>query len=89
MTASGSPAPDSLEARRREVEAARTELAQSLDQLGQHAIERREQTIDRVREYAVPVAIAAGAFLVARTLRRRRKRRPILEIGPFSLSERR
>jgi hypothetical protein len=89
MTASsGSPTPDSLEARRREVEAARDELAQSLDQLGKAAIDKREQTIDRVREYAVPVAIAAGAFLVARTLRRRRKARPILEIGPFSIRQR-
>ncbi len=89
MTASGPPAPDSLEARRREVEAARADLSASLDQLGQHAVVKREQTFDRVKEYAVPVAIAAGAFLVARTLRRRRRRRPIVEIGPFSLSERR
>jgi len=80
--------PDALEQRRREVEQAREELSRSIDQLGTRAIEKRDDTFERVKQAAVPIAIGVAGFVVARALVRRRRRKPILEIGPFVLRQR-
>lgn len=84
----GAGAGDALEQRRREVEQAREDLTRSIDQLSNKAITTRDDTFERVKQAAVPVAIGVAGFLVARALRRRRRRRPVLEIGPFVLSQR-
>jgi hypothetical protein len=88
VTATGSNGGDLLEQRRREVEQARADLTRSIDELSTRAVATRDQTLDRVRQVAVPVAIGVAGFLVARALRRRR-RRGIFEIGPFAISQRR
>ena len=79
---------DALDQRRREVEQAREELSRSIDQLGNKAISTRDDTFERVKQAAVPIAIGVAGFVVARALARRRRRRPILEIGPFVLRQR-
>jgi hypothetical protein len=79
---------DALDQRRREVEQAREELTRSIDQLGNKAIATRDDTFERVKQAAVPIAIGVAGFVVARALVRRRRRRPILEIGPFVLRQR-
>jgi hypothetical protein len=79
---------DALDQRRREVEQAREELTRSIDQLGNKAIATRDDTFERVKQAAVPIAIGVAGFVVARALVRRRRRKPILEIGPFSLRAR-
>ncbi|MEA2481229.1 MAG: hypothetical protein QOJ07_3151 [Thermoleophilaceae bacterium] len=90
MTAPGqSGGVDEVEQRRREVERARSELSQSVEQLSQRAVATRESATDRIREVAVPVAIGVAGLLLARALRRRRRARPLLEVGPFVLLERR
>ena len=83
-------ASDDLERRRREVEQAREDLARSVDQLSGKALDTRNELREKIVERAVPIAIGVGALLVANALRRRRKRRrPLLEAGPFVLLERR
>jgi hypothetical protein len=81
---------DEVERRRREVEAARADLARSVDQLSGKAVETRNELREKIVERAVPIAVGVGALLLANALRRRRKRRrPLLEAGPFVLLERR
>ena len=81
---------DELERRRREVEAAREDLARSVDQLSGKAIDTRNEFREKLVERAVPIAVGVAGLLLANTLRRRRKRpRPLLEAGPFVLLERR
>jgi hypothetical protein len=79
---------DALEQRRREVEQARDDLTRSIDQLGTKAMATRDDTFARVKQAAVPIAIGVAGFVVARALVRRRRRKPILEIGPFTLRAR-
>jgi hypothetical protein len=79
---------DALEQRRREVEQAREDLNRSIDQLGTKAMATRDDTFERVKQAAVPIAIGVVGFVVARALVRRRRRKPILEIGPFTLRAR-
>jgi hypothetical protein len=79
---------DALDQRRREVEQAREELTRSIDPLGNKAIATRDDTFERVKQAAVPIAIGVAGFVVARALVRRRRRKPILEIGPFVLRQR-
>jgi uncharacterized membrane protein YoaK (UPF0700 family) len=79
---------DALEQRRREVEQARDDLTRSIDQLGTKAMATRDDTFERVKQAAVPIAIGVVGFVVARALVRRRRRKPILEIGPFTLRAR-
>lgn len=81
---------DDLERRRREVEAAREDLARSVDQLSGKAIDTRNEFREKLVERAVPIAVGVAGLLLANALRRRRKRpRPLLEAGPFVLLERR
>ena len=81
---------DDVERRRREVEAAREDLARSVDQLSGKAIETRNEVREMLVERAVPIAVGVAGLLLANAIRRRRKRRkPLLEAGPFVLLERR
>jgi hypothetical protein len=81
---------DEVERRRREVEAARDDLARSVDQLSGKAIETRNEVREMLVERAVPIAVGVAGLLLANAIRRRRKRRrPLLEAGPFVLFERR
>ncbi len=81
---------DDLERRRREVEAAREDLARSVDQLSGKAIDTRNEFREKLVERAVPIAVGVAGLLLANALRRRRKRpKPLLEAGPFVLLERR
>ncbi len=81
---------DDVERRRREVEAAREDLARSVDQLSGKAIETRNDLREKLIERAVPIAVGVGVVLLANAFRRRRRRpRPLLEAGPFVLLERR
>ena len=81
---------DEVERRRREVEAAREDLARSVDQLSGKAIETRNELREMLVERAVPIAIGVAGLLLANAIRRRRKRaRPLIEAGPFVLLERR
>jgi hypothetical protein len=81
---------DDLERRRREVEAAREDLARSVDQLSGKAIETRNELREKLVERAVPIAIGVAGLLVVSAIRRRRRRpKALLEAGPFALFERR
>ena len=81
---------DEVERRRREVEAAREDLARSVDQLSGKAIDTRNELREKIVERAVPIAVGVAGLLLVNALRRRRKRpRPLLEAGPFVLLERR
>jgi hypothetical protein len=81
---------DDLERRRREVEAARDDLARSVDQLSGKAVETRNELREMLIERAVPIAVGVAGLLLANAIRRRRKRpRALLEAGPFVLLERR
>ena len=81
---------DEVERRRREVEQAREELARSVEQLSGKAVDTRNELREKIIERAVPVAVGVAGLLLARAIRRRRKRpRPLLEAGPFVLLERR
>ena len=81
---------DEVERRRREVEAAREDLARSVDQLSGTAIDTRNELREKIVERAVPIAVGVAGLLLVNALRRRRKRpRPLLEAGPFVLLERR
>jgi hypothetical protein len=81
---------DDLERRRREVEAAREDLARSVDALSGKAIDTRNQLREKLVERAVPIAVGVGVVLVAAAIRRRRRRpRVLVEAGPFVLFERR
>lgn len=81
---------DAVERRRREVEQAREELARSVEQLSGKAIDTRDELREKLVERAVPIAIGVAGLLLARALRRRRRRpRPLAEAGPFVLLERR
>ena len=81
---------DEVERRRREVEAARDDLARSVDALSGKAIDTRNELRDKLVERAVPIAVGVAGLLLANAIRRRRKRRkPLLEAGPFVLLERR
>ena len=81
---------DEVERRRREVEAARDDLARSVDQLSGKAVETRNELREKLVERAVPIAVGVAGLLLANAVRRRRKRpRPLLEAGPFVLLERR
>jgi hypothetical protein len=81
---------DEVERRRREVEAARDDLARSVEQLSGKAIDTRNEFREKLVERAVPIAIGVAGLLVANALRRRRKRpKALLEAGPFVLLERR
>ena len=87
---SSSDSVDEVERRRREVEAARDDLARSVDQLSGKAVETRNELREKLVERAVPIAVGVAGVLLANALRRRRKRpRPLLEAGPFVLLERR
>ena len=81
---------DEVERRRREVEAAREDLAKSVEQLSGKAVETRNELREKLVERAVPIAVGVAGLLLANALRRRRKRpRAVLEAGPFVLLERR
>ena len=81
---------DEVERRRREVEAARDDLAKSVDQLSGKAVETRNELREKLVERAVPIAVGVGVVLLANALRRRRKRpKALFEAGPFVLLERR
>ncbi len=81
---------DHLERRRREVEAAREDLARSVDQLSGKAVDTRNELREKLVERAVPIAVGVAGLLLANAIRRRRKRpRALLEAGPFVLLERR
>jgi hypothetical protein len=81
---------DELERRRREVEAARQDLAKSVDQLSGKAIETRNELREKLVERAVPIAVGVAGLLIAGAIRRRRRRpKPLLQAGPFVLLERR
>jgi hypothetical protein len=81
---------DEVERRRREVEQAREELARSVEQLSGKAVDTRNELQQKIVERAVPIAIGVAGLLLARAVRRRRRRpRPLLEAGPFVLLERR
>lgn len=83
-------ASDEVERRRREVEQAREELARSVEQLSGKAIDTRDELRDKIIERAVPIAVGVAGLLLARAVRRRRRRpRPLVEAGPFVLLERR
>ena len=87
---SASDSVDEVERRRREVEAARDDLARSVDQLSGKAIDTRNELREKIVERAVPIAVGVAGLLLVNALRRRRKRpRPLLEAGPFVLLERR
>jgi hypothetical protein len=79
-----------VERRRREVEAAREDLARSVDRLSGKAVETRNELREKIVERAVPIAVGVGVVLLANALRRRRRRpKALLEAGPFVLLERR
>jgi hypothetical protein len=81
---------DEVERRRREVEAAREDLARSVDRLSGKAIETRNELREKLVQRAVPIAVGVAGLLVVGAIRRRRRRpRPLLEAGPFALFERR
>ena len=81
---------DEVERRRREVEAARADLARSVEQLSGKAVDTRDELREKIVERALPIAVGVAGLLLARAIRRRRKRpRPLLEAGPFVLLERR
>jgi hypothetical protein len=81
---------DQLEQRRREVERARANLVQSVDELSGKALDTPNQIVGKLRENAVPIAMGVAGLLLASALRpRRRRARPVLEAGPFVLLERR
>lgn len=81
---------DEVERRRREVEQAREELARSVEQLSGKAVDTRDELRDKIIERAVPIAVGVAGLMLARAIRRRRRRpRPLLEAGPFVLLERR
>jgi hypothetical protein len=81
---------DEVERRRREVEAAREDLARSVDQLSGKAVETRNELREKIVERAVPIAIGVAGLLVVSAIRRRRRRpKALLEAGPFVLLERR
>ena len=81
---------DEVERRRREVEAARADLARSVEQLSGKAVDTRNELREKIIERAVPIAVGVAGLLLARAIRRRRKRpRPLIEAGPFVLLERR
>jgi hypothetical protein len=81
---------DEVERRRREVEAARSDLARSVDQLSGKAIDTRNELREKLVERAVPIAVGVAGLLLANAIRRRRRRpKPLLEAGPFVLLERR
>lgn len=81
---------DEVERRRREVEQAREDLARSVEQLSGKAVDARDEMRERLIERAVPIAVGVAGLLIARAVRRRRRRpRPLLEAGPFVLLERR
>jgi len=82
-------ATDEVERRRREVEQAREDLARSVDALGGKALDTRNEVLDTLRERAVPIAIGVAGLLLANAVRRRRRRRPLLEAGPFVVLPRR
>jgi hypothetical protein len=81
---------DPLEQRRREVEAARVDLARSVDQLSGKAIDTRNELREKLVEKAVPIAVGVAGLLIVGAIRRRRRRpKALLEAGPFVLLERR
>ena len=81
---------DEVERRRREVEAAREDLARSVEQLSGKAVDTRDELRQKIVERALPIAVGVAGLLLARAIRRRRKRpRPLIEAGPFVLLERR
>jgi NADPH-dependent 2,4-dienoyl-CoA reductase/sulfur reductase-like enzyme len=81
---------DQVERRRREVEQAREELARSVEQLSGKAVDTRDEWREKIVQRAVPVAVGVAGLLLARAVRRRRRRpRPLIEAGPFVLLERR
>jgi hypothetical protein len=80
---------DEVERRRREVEAARADLAASVDQLSGKAVETRNELREKLVERAVPIAVGVAGLLIVGAIRRRRRRRPLLEAGPFAVFERR
>jgi NADPH-dependent 2,4-dienoyl-CoA reductase/sulfur reductase-like enzyme len=81
---------DEVERRRREVEAARDDLARSVEQLSGKAVDTRDELRQKIVERALPIAVGVAGLLLARAIRRRRKRpRPLIEAGPFVLLERR
>ena len=81
---------DEVERRRREVEAAREDLAKSVEQLSGKAVDTRNELREKFVERAVPIAVGVAGLLLANALRRRRKRpKAVLEAGPFVLLERR
>ena len=80
---------DEVERRRREVEAAREDLARSVDQLSGKAVETRNELREKLVQRAVPIAVGVAGLLLVNALRRRRKRpKALLEAGPFVLLER-
>jgi hypothetical protein len=81
---------DEVERRRREVEQAREELARSVEQLSGKAVDTRDEWREKIVQSAIPVAVGVAGLLLARAVRRRRKRpRALIEAGPFVLLERR
>jgi len=81
---------DEVERRRREVEAARDDLARSVEQLSGKAVETRDELRDKIVQRAVPIAVGVAGLLLVNAMRRRRKRpKALLEAGPFVLLERR
>jgi hypothetical protein len=82
---------DEVERRRREVEQAREDLVQSVNQLSGKALETRNELRDKLVERAVPIAVGVAGLLIVGALRRRRRRRarPLIQAGPFQLIERR
>jgi NADPH-dependent 2,4-dienoyl-CoA reductase/sulfur reductase-like enzyme len=81
---------DDVERRRRDVEQAREDLARSVEQLSGKAVDTRDELREKIIERAVPIAVGVAGLLLARAIRRRRRRpRPLLEAGPFVLLERR
>ena len=81
---------DEVERRRRAAEAAREDLARSVDQLSGKAVATRNELREKLVERAVPIAVGVAGLLIANAIRRRRKRRrPLIEAGPFVLLERR
>lgn len=81
---------DEVERRRRDVEQAREELARSVEQLSGKAMDTRDELRGKIIERAVPIAVGVAGLMLARAIRRRRRRpRSLLEAGPFVLLERR
>jgi hypothetical protein len=81
---------DEVERRRREVEAARHDLARSVDQLSGKAIDTRNELREKLVERAVPIAVGVAGLLIVGAIRRRRRRpKPVVQLGSFALFERR